>query len=43
MSTEFHHYTQDEFLAEFYPGPAGKEQIAAGMEQLRAEQRVPAR
>ena len=32
-SSEFHHYTRDEFLAEFYPDPAG-------MEQLRAEQRA---
>jgi DNA-binding XRE family transcriptional regulator len=40
MSTEFHHYNRDEFAAEFYPDPADKEQIAAGMEQLRAEQRA---
>src|SRR5712692_2737230 len=39
MSSEFHHYTRDEFLAEFYPDPADKAAIAAGMEQLRAEQR----
>jgi DNA-binding XRE family transcriptional regulator len=40
MSTEFHHYTRNEFLAEFYPEPADKAAIAAGMEQLRAEQRA---
>jgi DNA-binding XRE family transcriptional regulator len=40
VSTEFHHYTRDEFLAEFYPDPADKAAIAAGMEQLRAEQRA---
>ncbi len=39
-SSEFHHYTRDEFLAEFYPDPADKVAIAAGMEQLRAEQRA---
>src|SRR6516225_581723 len=39
-SSEFHHYTRDEFLAEFYPDPAEKAAIAAGMEQLRAEQRA---
>jgi len=39
-SSEFHHYTRDEFLAEFYPDPAGKAAIAAGMKQLRAEQRA---
>src|ERR1700756_359144 len=39
-SSEFHHYTQDEFLAEFYPDPADNAAIAAGMEQLRAEQRA---
>src|SRR5450755_2185880 len=39
-SSEFHHYTRDEFLAEFYPDPADKAAIAAGMEQLRAEQRA---
>ena len=31
-SSEFRHYTRDEFLAEFYPDPAGKAAIAAGME-----------
>ena len=40
MSSELHHYTRDEFLAEFYPDPADKAAIAAGMEQLRAEQRA---
>src|SRR5947199_9195353 len=39
-SSEFHHYTRDEFLAEFYPDPDDKAAIAAGMEQLRAEQRA---
>jgi hypothetical protein len=39
-SSEFHRYTRDEFLAEFYPDPADKAAIAAGMEQLRAEQRA---
>jgi hypothetical protein len=34
--SEFHHYTRDEFLAEFYPDPDDKAAIAAGMEQLRA-------
>jgi DNA-binding XRE family transcriptional regulator len=38
--TEFHHYNRDEFLAEFYPDPADKQAVAAGMEQLRAEQRA---
>ena len=39
-STEFHHYTREEFLGEFFPDPADKAAIAAGMEQLRAEQRA---
>src|SRR6266550_1685416 len=39
-SSEFDHYTRDEFLAEFYPDPADKADITAGMEQLRAEQRA---
>ena len=39
-SSEFHHYNRDEFLAEFYPDPADKAAIAAGMDQLRAEQRA---
>jgi hypothetical protein len=39
-SSEFHHYTRDEFLTEFYPDPDDKAAIAAGMEQLRAEQRA---
>src|ERR1700685_1725936 len=39
-SSEIHHYTRDEFLAEFYPDPADKAAIAAGIEQLRAEQRA---
>jgi DNA-binding XRE family transcriptional regulator len=40
VSTEFHHYSRDEFLAEFYPDPADQAEIAAGLEQLRAEQRA---
>jgi DNA-binding XRE family transcriptional regulator len=40
MSSEFHHYTREEFLGEFFPGSADKAEIAAGMEQLRAEQRA---
>jgi DNA-binding XRE family transcriptional regulator len=40
MSTEFHHYTPEEFLGEFFPDPADKTAITAGMEQLRAEQRA---
>ena len=39
-SSEFHHYTRDEFLAGFYPDPGDKAAIAAGMKQLRAEQRA---
>jgi DNA-binding XRE family transcriptional regulator len=39
-SSEFSYYTRDDFLAEFHPDPAGKAAIAAGMEQLRAEQRA---
>jgi len=42
-SSEFHHYTRDEFLAEFYPDHADKVAIAAGMEQLRRAARLPAR
>ena len=30
-SSEFRHYTRDEFLAEFYPDPADKAAIATGM------------
>src|ERR1700740_1815922 len=37
--SEFHHYTRDEFLAEFYPDPADKAAITAGMATLRAEAR----
>ena len=40
MSSEFHHYTRDEFLSEFFPGPDDKAAITAGMEQFRAEQRA---
>ena len=39
-STEFHRYTREDFLGEFFPDPADKAAIAAGMEQLRAEQRA---
>ena len=39
-SSEFQHYTRDEYLAEFYPDPADKAAIAAGTEQPRAEQRA---
>src|SRR5260370_1399079 len=39
-SSEFHHYTRDQFLADFYPDHADKVAIAAGLEQLRAEQRA---
>jgi DNA-binding XRE family transcriptional regulator len=38
--TEFHHYTRDEFLEEFFPDTGDRAAIAAGMEQLRAEQRA---
>jgi hypothetical protein len=31
-SSEFHHYTSDEFLAEFYSDPADKAAITTGME-----------
>jgi len=40
MSSELHHYSRDEFLGEFFPSPEDKAEIAAGMEQLRAEQRA---
>jgi DNA-binding XRE family transcriptional regulator len=40
MSSEFHHYTREEFLGEFFTDPEDKAAIAAGMEQLRAEQRA---
>jgi DNA-binding XRE family transcriptional regulator len=40
VSTEFHHCTPQEFLGEFFPDPADKAAIRAGMEQLRAEQRA---
>src|SRR5260370_38660595 len=39
-SSEFHHYTRDELLAEFYPDHPDKVAIAAGREQLRPEQRA---
>lgn len=28
MSSEFHHYTREEFLGEFFPSSAGKAEIA---------------
>lgn len=40
ISTDFHHYTRDEFLGEFYPDPADQAAITAGIEQLHAEQRA---
>src|ERR1051325_7703032 len=40
MSSEFHHYTRDEFLAEFYPDPDDKAAIAAGTARARAGQRA---
>jgi DNA-binding XRE family transcriptional regulator len=40
MSSEFHRFTRDEFLGEFFPEAEDKAEIAAGMEQLRAEQRA---
>ena len=40
MSSEFHRYTREEFLGEFFPESADKAEIAAGMEQLCAEQRA---
>ena len=39
-STEFHRYTHEEFLGEFFPDAEDKAAVAAGMEQLRAEQRA---
>jgi hypothetical protein len=38
--SEFCDCNRDEFLAEFYSDPVDKAAIAAGMEQLRAEQRA---
>jgi DNA-binding XRE family transcriptional regulator len=40
MSSEFHHYTREELSGEFFPDSTDKAEIAAGMEQLRAEQRA---
>jgi DNA-binding XRE family transcriptional regulator len=40
MSSEFHRYTREEFLGEFFPDSGDRAEIAAGMEQLRAEQRA---
>ncbi len=36
----FHGYTREEFLDEFFPDGRDRTAIAAGMEQLRAEQRA---
>ena len=35
--SEYHRYTRDEFLGEFFPDTEDKAAITAGMEQLRAE------
>ena len=40
MSSDFHHYTREEFLGEFFPDAQDKAAVAAGIEQLRAEQRA---
>lgn len=37
---EFRTYNREEFLGEFFPDPADIADIAAGMDQLRAEQRA---
>jgi DNA-binding XRE family transcriptional regulator len=37
---EVHRYTRQEFLDEFFPDAGDRAAIAAGMEQLRAEQRA---
>jgi DNA-binding XRE family transcriptional regulator len=37
---EFRSYTREEFLDEFFPDTSDSAAIAAGMEQLRAEQRA---
>ena len=39
-SQDFHHYTRDEFLDEFFPDTADQAAVAAGMDQLRAQQRA---
>jgi DNA-binding XRE family transcriptional regulator len=39
-SQEFHHYTREEFLDEFFPDTQDRAAITAGMAQLRAEQRA---
>jgi DNA-binding XRE family transcriptional regulator len=39
-NAETRHYSSDEFLDEFFPDERDKAAIAAGMEQLRAEQRA---
>ncbi len=36
----FHHYTCEELLGEFFPALVDKAEIAAGVKQLRAEQRA---
>jgi DNA-binding XRE family transcriptional regulator len=40
MSSEFRNCTREEFLGEFFPDPGDKAPIAAGIEQLHAEQRA---
>jgi DNA-binding XRE family transcriptional regulator len=37
---EFRTYDREEFLGEFFPDAADRAEIAAGMDQLRAEQRA---
>ena len=37
---DFRTYDREEFLGEFFPDPGDRAQIAAGMDQLRAEQRA---
>ena len=39
-SQEFHHYTREEFLDEFFPDAQDQAAITTGMDQLRAEQRA---
>ena len=39
-SQEFHNYRREEFLDEFFPDAEDRAAIAAGMEQLRAQQRA---
>jgi hypothetical protein len=40
MSNDFRRCTLDEFLGEFFPEAEDKAEIAAGIGQLRAEQRA---